>query len=242
LYFANASFVKDMLLNFVEDLEAINTTEYVVLEMTPVISIDSSACHALEDIVKDFRSRNIQVAFAMVGNRVEKMMRKSGLKKTIGDQWFFPAVHEAVHYCVRHQYAKRFVEVQSPKGPGTVVPMRSQVRMHTSTEIGFSNDQHYDCTMVFITLARDVPMMMSGITGVLGKHGHLIVQAQIETLLQQTGSRHTYFIKCSNTEGKLNDSQIEQLRIGLAATISEFMSQTTNSHVSDLPCNDEITS
>ncbi|CAE8594657.1 unnamed protein product [Polarella glacialis] len=106
LYFANASFVKDMLLAFVADLEYINDTEYIILEMTPVVSIDSTACHVIKDIVNDFRSRGIQTAFAMVGNRVDKTLRKADLKTFIGEQWFFHTVDEAVSYCRKHQYAK----------------------------------------------------------------------------------------------------------------------------------------
>jgi hypothetical protein len=34
----------------------------------------------------------MHVAFAMTGNRVEKTLRKAGLRKFIGDQWFFPTV------------------------------------------------------------------------------------------------------------------------------------------------------
>ena len=46
------------------------------------------------------------MAFAMTGNRVEKTLRKAGLRKFIGDQWFFPTVEEAVQYCVKHQHAR----------------------------------------------------------------------------------------------------------------------------------------
>merc|ERR1719401_1130867 len=45
MYFANASFVKEMLLAYVADLEDVNPTRYLVLEMTPVITLDSTACH-----------------------------------------------------------------------------------------------------------------------------------------------------------------------------------------------------
>lgn len=52
--------------------------------MTPVISVDSTACHVIRDVVNDFRTRGMHVAFAMTGNRVEKTLRKAGLKKFIG--------------------------------------------------------------------------------------------------------------------------------------------------------------
>lgn len=40
--------------------------------------------------------RGMHVAFAMTGNRVEKTLRKAGLRKFIGDQWFFPTVEVPV--------------------------------------------------------------------------------------------------------------------------------------------------
>ena len=60
--------------------EEVNKTEYIVLEMTPVVSIDSTAVHAIQDVVNDLRGRGIQTAFAMVGNRVEKTMDRAKLK------------------------------------------------------------------------------------------------------------------------------------------------------------------
>merc|ERR1719453_1307349 len=105
-----------MILAYTNDLIHVNKTEYIVLEMTSVVSIDSTAVHVIQDIVDGFRSRGIQVAFAMVGNRVDKTMRKAALKTFIGQQWFFPTVNEAVHYCLRHQHAKRNVGYISESG------------------------------------------------------------------------------------------------------------------------------
>merc|ERR1712019_311390 len=80
--------------------------------MTPVVTIDSSAEHALHDIVNDLRRREptIQTAFCMVGNRVLRTLEKANWKGKdgfFGDHWFFPTVNEAVHYCLRHREAKR---------------------------------------------------------------------------------------------------------------------------------------
>lgn len=41
-----------------------------------------------------FVDSGMHVAFAMTGNRVEKTLRKAGLRKFIGEQWFFPTVEE----------------------------------------------------------------------------------------------------------------------------------------------------
>jgi len=40
----------------------VNETEYIVLEMTPVVTLDSTAVHVIQDIVSDFRSREALVS------------------------------------------------------------------------------------------------------------------------------------------------------------------------------------
>ncbi|CAE7568400.1 SULTR4 [Symbiodinium natans] len=222
LYFANASFVKDMLLAHVSDLELVNKTEYIVLEMTPVISVDSSACHVIKDVVNDFRMRGMQVAFAMVGNRVEKTLRKAGLKKFIGDQWFFPTVEEAVQYCVKHQHARRVQDERSSRAASgmitaeeeaSVTPIDiSTIQVHCGNEIGFSNDLHSNCTMVFISLVKDVPMIMSEIANVFKKNQVSIIRAQIDPSNDESGAKHIYFVRSIRSDSKLTGLEISRLR------------------------------
>eukprot|EP00927_Polykrikos_kofoidii_P025912 TRINITY_DN23206_c0_g1_i1.p1 TRINITY_DN23206_c0_g1~~TRINITY_DN23206_c0_g1_i1.p1 ORF type:complete len:910 (+),score=126.07 TRINITY_DN23206_c0_g1_i1:102-2831(+) len=227
IYFANASFIKDMLLAYVSDLEKINPTEYMVLEMTSVVSIDSTACHAFWDIFNEFSSRGIHLAFAMVGNRVEKTMWKAGLKKAIGGDWFFPTVNEAVHYCLRHQFAKRRLLSNSSTDDGVHIRGCGKKELHmeprhviTATEVGFSNDLHHSYTMVFISLVKDVPMIMSDITAIFRNNSITIVRAQIEPLEQ--GSKHSYFLRCVKSGGKLTDYQIERLREELESCLERL--------------------
>ena len=70
---------QDWLRERIAALAQINRTEYIVLEMTPVVSVDSTALHVLEDLVLDFRSQGVYVAMAMVGNRLTRTFRKAGL-------------------------------------------------------------------------------------------------------------------------------------------------------------------
>ncbi|CAE8714791.1 unnamed protein product [Polarella glacialis] len=236
LYFANASFVKDMLLAFVADLEYINDTEYIILEMTPVVSIDSTACHVIKDIVNDFRSRGIQTAFAMVGNRVDKTLRKADLKTFIGEQWFFHTVDEAVSYCRKHQYAKnaKLMRQVSMAQVHDQVPSAIQdtdavadgdisaINLLTADEIGFSNDLHASCTMVFITLGTDVPMIMSEITAIFKRNQVTIVRAQIDPLNDDDGAKHIYFIKSIRTMSKLTALEMERVREELQAVLQKL--------------------
>ena len=52
--------------------------KYIVLEMTPVVSVDSTAVHMIEDMHRDLKERGIRIAFATVGNRVMQTLEKAG--------------------------------------------------------------------------------------------------------------------------------------------------------------------
>jgi len=232
MYFANASYIKDVLMQHVADMEPVNKIEYIVLEMTPVISLDSTAVHVLHDIVADFRARHIQVAFALVGNRAERTMQKAGIRDFIGERWFFQSVNDAVYYCLRHQYARkrRRASQDGDVELGSQVSgvMKDEDIMHddktivrTTDEIGFSNDIHHDCTTLFITLVRDVPGFMSEVTKVFRKHQLNVVRALVEPI-DDTGAKHTYFVKSNKTDGKLSEYEVKRLREDLGSVMSRI--------------------
>jgi len=240
LYFANASFVKDMLLAYVNDIDTVNKTEYLVLELTPVISIDSTACHVIKDIVNDFRNRDIQVAFAMVGNRVDKTLRKAHLKGFIGEQWFFPNVEEAVSYCLKHQKAKRLraaqkdisdVDAHDTDGDGLDI---TGINVVPGNEIGFSNDLHASCTMVFISLVKDVPMIMSDLTQVFKRNQITIVRAQIDPMHDDCGAKHIYFIKSIRSGSKLSEVEIQRAREDLEVVLERHKIQQGQPEVAEI--------
>lgn len=87
-------------------LELFDESGYLVVEMTPVNSLDSTALHILEDLVMDFRVRQKYTAFCSTSSRVDKMMRKSGMREKVGDEWFHNRVHDAVTlYFQLHGYS-----------------------------------------------------------------------------------------------------------------------------------------
>lgn len=193
LYFANASFVKDTLWTYVQSLEEVNKTEYVVLEMTSVVSIDATAMHVIQDIVNDFRSHGIQIAFAQIGNRADRTLRRASATEKIGEQWFFPTVNQAVHYCLQHQRAKKaratLVDSQSSVS-GIEVP-RTGVSL--GDEIGISNDVHHAYTTIYVNLSDDVPMAVSEITSIFQKAGVAVAKAQVNPSVDG-GVNHAYFV------------------------------------------------
>jgi len=77
--------------------------KYIVMEMTPVMSVDSTAMHMLEDMHRDLKERGIRLAFSTVGKSVEDALTRSGLIDKMGEQWIHPSVHSAVTHCMRHR-------------------------------------------------------------------------------------------------------------------------------------------
>jgi len=211
LYFGNAAYVKDMLLSYVKDLSELNPTEYMVLEMTSVAHLDSTAVNILADLVKEFRRRGIELAFAMVSNRVDHTLRKNGLKAKIGEKWFFHTVHDAVDYCVAHQHAKKGVNAEEAHG----------IAVHSGDEVGCSNDVHSDYTVVFLFLEVDVPMITSDIVGIFRQESVNIVRANIESQHHDKGARHTYYLTDVKTGEKLTQTSIAQLRQALISVLRQ---------------------
>jgi len=214
MYFANAAYVKDMILTYVSDLEEVNKTSYLILEMTPVVTIDSTAVHVLLDIVRDFRSRDIQTAFCMVGNRVDKTMSRAHLKDFIGEQWFFPTVDDAVRFCLKHKQASRRRELKQLDSVAhdDVTLDVDAIQVNEINEIGISNDAHSTCSVVFITLTKEVAMIIGEIVAVFKKNRIRVVRAQMDPLDDEGGTKHTYFLKNMRTDSKLSEDQIQTLR------------------------------
>jgi len=93
LYFANVAYVKDKL----QEVE----TRYaplraIVVDAYPINRMDSSAAHALKEVVENLHARGIAFYFAGVKGPVMDVLKKSGLTDLVGSDHFFMEVHEAV--------------------------------------------------------------------------------------------------------------------------------------------------
>jgi sulfate transporter 4 len=103
LYFANVTYVRDQIFEHLEVFsKKITSVKYIVLDMTPVTTIDSSSIHALQDMLIELAQRDIQLVFANCGNRIVRTMQFAGFQQHVGAEWFLPETHLAVKYCIRH--------------------------------------------------------------------------------------------------------------------------------------------
>ncbi|MEO0339051.1 MAG: solute carrier family 26 protein [Bacteroidota bacterium] len=94
LYFANIAYFKDQIEEWVK--EKGDQLQTVIINADSINNLDSSAVHALEDIVEQLRSNQLQVFFTGVKGPVRDIMAKSHLTEKIGERNFFMSVQEAV--------------------------------------------------------------------------------------------------------------------------------------------------
>lgn len=94
LYFANVVYFRETL----EKLIAAkgDKIKLLILNSESINKVDSSALHALTDLVKDLRLANIDVAFTGVKGPVRDDFAKSHLLEEVGADHFFMTVQEAV--------------------------------------------------------------------------------------------------------------------------------------------------
>uniref|UniRef100_K3ZV80 STAS domain-containing protein n=1 Tax=Setaria italica TaxID=4555 RepID=K3ZV80_SETIT len=108
IYFANISYIKDRLREYELNLPNSNRgldvgrVYFVILEMSPVTYVDSSAVQALKDLHQEYKARHIQIAIANPNRQVHLLLSRSGIIDLIGDGWCFVRVHDAMQVCLQH--------------------------------------------------------------------------------------------------------------------------------------------
>ncbi|KAJ4848158.1 Sulfate transporter 4.1, chloroplastic [Turnera subulata] len=125
IYFANISYIKDRLREYEVDVDKstkrgpeVGRIYFVILEMSPVTYIDSSAVQALKDLHQEYKSRDIQIAISNPNREVLLTLAKAGVVELIGKEWYFVRVHDAVQVCLQHVQSLN----QYPKNPDSSSP------------------------------------------------------------------------------------------------------------------------
>lgn len=94
LYFANINYFKDKLTAWIAAKG--DALRVVIINAESINNMDSSAIHALDDIVTDLKSNKLNVFFTGVKGPVRDAMVKGHLIEKIGDKNFFMRVQDAV--------------------------------------------------------------------------------------------------------------------------------------------------
>lgn len=105
LYFANAQNFRDKVNKYkrvaADELLARNGGEvkYLLLEMSPMPHIDTTALHVLEDMHLTQKMVGVQICYANPGIKVMTRLMNSGLLDLIGREHVFSSMIDAVDWC-----------------------------------------------------------------------------------------------------------------------------------------------
>ncbi|CAN6543103.1 unnamed protein product [Malus baccata var. baccata] len=102
IYFSNSNYIKERILRWVTDEEeqlkekSLPKIEYLIVEMSPVIDIDTSGIHALEELYRSLQKRKIELALANPGTVVIDKIHASEFVDLIGKGKIFLSVADAI--------------------------------------------------------------------------------------------------------------------------------------------------
>ena len=94
LFFANVNYFKDKLYDY--ESRKNDKLKLLIIDGESINNIDSTAIHALEEIIDDFNLRNIEVCFTGIKGPVRDKMIKSGFINKVKEDHFFMSIQEAV--------------------------------------------------------------------------------------------------------------------------------------------------
>ncbi len=94
LFFANVNYFKDKLYDY--ESRKKDHLKLLIIDGESINNIDSTAIHALEEIIADFNSRAIEVCFTGIKGPVRDKMIKSGFIKKAKEDHFFMSIQDAV--------------------------------------------------------------------------------------------------------------------------------------------------
>ncbi len=94
LYFANTNYFKDKLEELTQ--EKGDRLKLIIINAESINNMDSSAIHALEEVLDEYRNLGIDIFFTGVKGPVRDAMVKGHLFEKIGEKNFFMSVQEAV--------------------------------------------------------------------------------------------------------------------------------------------------
>ncbi|XP_042016672.1 low affinity sulfate transporter 3-like [Salvia splendens] len=108
LCFANANFIRERILKWLSDeneMKESNKTgvRVMILDMTNVMSIDTTGIHAMEELHKKLISRGIELAVANPRWEMITKMKAAKLVEKMGSDWIFVSIGDAVEASLRRK-------------------------------------------------------------------------------------------------------------------------------------------
>jgi len=95
LYFANATSLVDFIY---KKIKVKPDVRHIVLDCSAISSLDSSAVHTFQDLVRDLENKDIQLYFSHVIGPVRDALRLNGVLKQENMEHFYLSTADAVNY------------------------------------------------------------------------------------------------------------------------------------------------
>lgn len=105
IYFSNSNYIKERILRWLRDEDEMSSVKdlprinFVIMELSPVTDIDTSGIHALEELYKTLKKRDVDLVLANPGPVVIEKLQSSDFTEMIGHDKIFLTVDEAVMTC-----------------------------------------------------------------------------------------------------------------------------------------------
>ncbi|XP_030543417.1 sulfate transporter 3.1-like [Rhodamnia argentea] len=105
IYFANANYLRERLSRWIYEEEdrvkasGENSLQYIVLDLSAVGSIDTSGISMLKETSKNVDRRGLKLVIANPRSEVIKKLEKSKFIESLGEEWIYLTVGEAVGAC-----------------------------------------------------------------------------------------------------------------------------------------------
>ncbi|GLJ36251.1 hypothetical protein SUGI_0727770 [Cryptomeria japonica] len=104
IYFANANYLKDRMLRWIEEEEKLikldqDILHYIILDMGSVATIDTSGINNLEELKQTLEHRQLQLVLANPSSAVMEKLHKCRFIELLGEKWLFVTVAEAAVVC-----------------------------------------------------------------------------------------------------------------------------------------------
>ncbi|XP_042427287.1 sulfate transporter 1.3-like [Zingiber officinale] len=105
VYFTNSNYVKERILRWLRDEEEqlnakiLPKITFLIVEMSPVIDIDTSGIHAFEELYRTLQKHEVQLVLANPGPVVIQKLHTAKFTELIGEDKIFLSVSEAVMAC-----------------------------------------------------------------------------------------------------------------------------------------------
>eukprot|EP00898_Chlorokybus_atmophyticus_P004215 jgi/Chlat1/4795/Chrsp31S04827 len=97
--------------------------KFIILDLSPVSSIDTSGVRAIEELNEEYHARGVQIVLSNPARTVMGFLETTGVVDLIGRDWIFVRVHDAVLRC--GEELKTMTSSSTSPSSGIAIDMRA---------------------------------------------------------------------------------------------------------------------